>query len=123
MGEGGTELEVDILVLDDINILNVLDICANLLIFGVLALKSQPQLLLLDVTQQILHLRLVRQKLTVEPQQREGNLQAVAVRAVVLLEHPLELLQCLQGQLADALRGQRSQLLFGLGRIGSTDDD
>ena len=79
--------------------------------------------MLLDVTQQILHLRLVRQKLTVEPQQREGNLQAVAVRAVVLLEHPLELLQRLQGQLADALRGQRSQLLFGLGRIGSTDDD
>ena len=123
MGEGGTELEVDILVLDDINILNVLDICANLLIFGVLALKSQPQLLLLDVTQQILHLRLVLQKLTVEPQQREGNLQAVAVRAVVLLEHPLELLQRLQRQLADALRGQRSQLLFGLGRIWSTDDD
>lgn len=63
-----TELEVDIFVLDDINILNVLDICANLLIFGVLTLKSQPQLLLFNIPQQILHLGLVPQKLTVELQ-------------------------------------------------------
>lgn len=75
----------------------------------------------LDITQQILHLGLIRHKLTIEFQQGEGDIQVVSVGVVVLLENPLEFLYGFLGELVDAFGGEGSQLLFGLCYVELTD--